>query len=187
MKVLLHICCAHCMEAALNGLREEFADALEVEGYFYNPNIHPLLEFRKRLKAVKVANEALRIPVRYHEDYGLEVYLREIWDGGAGGRCRRCYDERLKAIAQLAAEAGFEVFTSTLCTSRQQDHAAIRQAGEAAAEAWALAFLYRDWRDQARVLRKRPGIYRQQYCGCIFSEAERYAATGQELYRGPGG
>jgi hypothetical protein len=185
--LLVHICCGGCFDAALAGLREEFGPSLAVRGYFYNPNIHPLLEFRRRLKAVKVLNEALALPVEYEERYGLELFLQEIWQGGQAGRCRRCYRARLLAAARRAAELECEAFTSTLCVSGHQEHGEIRQAAAAAGAAWGVEFLYRDLRVWPARIPPRRGLYRQQYCGCVFSEEARYRETGRELYRGPGG
>ncbi|MFH0910800.1 MAG: epoxyqueuosine reductase QueH [Planctomycetota bacterium] len=184
MRVLLHICCAHCMDKMLAGLRAEFGARLEVLGFFYNPNIHPLLEFRKRLKAVRVLNETLRIPIDYHEPYGLEDFLRFVWRPCDPNRCRRCYDLRLFRAAQHAHALGLDAMTTTLCVSPHQDHVAIREAGEEAAEAHAVKFLYRDLRSVAEETPRRIGIYAQQYCGCIFSENERFVSTNRELYKG---
>lgn len=184
MKILLHICCANCLDQTLNGLKAELGDDLEVSGFFYNPNIHPLLEFRKRLKAVKVINESLKLDIEYDETYKLGIFMHEVWNSGKSGRCRRCYEERLKATAKRAAEGGFDAFSSTLCVSKQQSHEDIRQAAEKASEAWAIPFIYRDLREYVDKTPRRNGIYSQQYCGCIFSEEERFKDTSKELYRG---
>jgi len=187
MRILLHICCAHCLEQTLAGLRNEFGDALDVVGYWFNPNIHPLLEYRRRLKAVRVLNEALQLPIHYEEAYGLESFLYEIFQDGKANRCSRCYRYRLNATARKAADLDIDVFSSTLIVSQQQDHRSIRQEAAHASEAWAVEFLYRDLREIAATIPRRKGIYAQQYCGCIFSEETRYRDTGKDLYRGPGG
>lgn len=186
MKLLLHACCAPCLDQCYAGLFAEFGRELDVTCAFINPNIHPLLEFRKRLKAVQVLNESLRLPLVLQREYGLMQFLQDVWDGGKAGRCKRCYRERFLAAARLAAEKGVGIFSSTLCASQEQDHRDMRQAGEEAAVAWGVEFLYRDWRALADSVPRRRGLYRQQYCGCIFSEEERYRATETDLYRGPG-
>lgn len=185
MSVLIHICCAPCLGGPLEALREE---GLEVEGFFLNPNIHPLLEFRKRLKALRVFMESDPIPVAFDEEYGLERYLREVRPLEPG-RCARCYAQRLVPTAGLAAERGHEAFTTTLLVSRHQDHDTVRRVGEAAAREAGVAFLDRDFRplaDRSAEIAKRKMLYRQPYCGCVFSEAERFRDTTREVYRGEG-
>jgi hypothetical protein len=184
MKILLHTCCAICLDRMMNGLKEEFGKDIEVTGYFYNPNIHPLIEFRKRLKAVKVLNESFKMPFMYDDEYNLDIFMREVWKNGESERCRRCYDERLGKTAKTAFECGFDVFSSTLCVSEHQSHECINQAGFEAAEKWGLEFLYRDYRKYCRTTPKRQGIYSQQYCGCVFSEYRRFQDTTKELYKG---
>lgn len=185
MSVLIHICCAPCLGGPLEALRGE---SFEVEGFFLNPNIHPLLEFRKRLKALRVFMESDPIPVTFDEEYGLESYLREVRPLEAG-RCERCYAQRLAPTANLAAERGHEAFTTTLLVSRHQNHEAVRRAGEAAALEAGVEFVYRDFRplaDRSAQIAKRKMLYRQPYCGCVFSEAERFRDTTREVYRGGG-
>ena len=94
------------------------------------------------------------------------------------------YDLRLGATAAKAVELGCTSFTSTLITSKHQDHALIRAAGEAAAAEHGVEFMYRDLREAEADARLLTGLYRQQYCGCVFSEAERFGSTNKHLYRG---
>ncbi len=185
MNVLLHICCAAC---AIEPFERLSAEGHRVTGCFYNPNIHPLVEFRRRLKAVKVLQERLPMPVVYAEDYGLVAYLDSV-DWHSPARCEGCYRLRLAHTARLAAERGFDAFTTTLLSSAHQDHELIRRVAEGAAEQSGVAFLYADWRglsershERARKLR----LYMQSYCGCIFSEQERYRDTTLHIYRGAG-
>lgn len=187
--MLLHICCAPCLAGPLERLR---ADGHEVRGFFYNPNIHPLLEFRRRLKAVKVFQESDRIEVDYVEAYGLQEYLQKVYLGAqyqkAGdARCLRCYELRLTRTAARARELGMGAFTTTLLQSRQQQHGQIRAAGDRAAAQEGTEFLRADFRPSAErsmaVARERM-LYRQSYCGCVFSEYERYRDTTRHLYRG---
>ncbi|MDZ7815684.1 MAG: epoxyqueuosine reductase QueH [Planctomycetota bacterium] len=186
-KTVLHICCAVCLPGPLRALQEE---GFEVTGYFFNPNIHPLLEFRKRIKAVKVMNERLHIPIVYDERYGLWEFLDDLDGNFRGGRCELCYAHRLKRTARFAKENGFESFTSTLLVSHEQDYEKVVSAGLEAARGEGVDFLVRDFRRLAvegKDYAKRNNIYRQQYCGCVFSEYERYHNTGKELYKGGGG
>ena len=162
-----------------------FAGLGDVLAYFCNPNVHPLLEFRKRLKAFEVF--AKRTGIRFDADheYGLHDFLRLVQPDGSG-RCPMCYRERLRRTARYAAGAAADAFSTTLLSSTHQDHEAVRRAGEEAASESGVAFLYRDLRHLAGAgdaLASKMSIYRQQYCGCIFSEYERYKNTNTELRR----
>lgn len=184
--ILIHICCAPCLGGPLEALREE---GFRPAGRFCNPNIHPLLEFRKRVKALRVFLESDDLPVEIDDAYGLSLFLETVRPLEPD-RCARCYALRLGDAARRAAETGSPAFTTTMLASRHQDHDLVRRAGESAGEAHGVEFLYRDFRPQAersREIAKRKRLYRQSYCGCVFSEAERYLPTTKELYRGPGG
>ncbi|NOZ20679.1 MAG: epoxyqueuosine reductase QueH [Planctomycetes bacterium] len=185
MKLLMHVCCAPCFCAPLEQLRGE---GVGVTGYFYNPNIHPLLEFRKRLKAVKTLHGAVKVDMIYSEDYGLTEFLRMAFDKPQP-RCELCWGMRLNKTARVAKERGFDAFSTTLLISRRQDHDAIGRIGQEAAERHGVEFFYRDFRpldDRSRAMAKERSLYRQQYCGCMFSEYDRYKDTTRELYRGEG-
>ncbi|MFP4176679.1 MAG: epoxyqueuosine reductase QueH [Candidatus Brocadiia bacterium] len=186
MDMLIHTCCAIC----LIGPYHELADAgHRVRGYFYNPNIHPLIEFRRRLKAVKVLRDRMKIDVICEEEYGLNKFLREV-DWESGSRCSDCYVLRLQHTARRAAEEGCDAFTTTLFTSIHQDHELIKKAGREFGRQYDVEFVEKDWRElhETNVEEaRRMNLYRQQYCGCVFSEYERYCDTGRHLYGGPGG
>jgi len=180
MAVLVHVCCAPCLLGPLELLRGRRFSA-----YFYNPNIHPLIEFRRRLKALHVLAEQLSLDVLCDENYALTEFLSTV-DWRSPNRCRDCYRLRLRRTAETARARGFEAFTSTLLASPTQPHELIRQIGEQAAREAGTTFAYDDWRrladaglDEAR----RRSLYRQQYCGCIFSEYERYKDTALHLHR----
>jgi len=182
----MHVCCGPCFCAPLEALRREHVD---VTGYFYNPNIHPLLEFRKRLKAVQVMQQAVKVDMMRHEEYGLTDFLEATF-GRAEPRCERCWTMRLEETAGKAAAEGFEAFSTTLLISPYQDHDAVRRIGREAGERLGVEFLYRDLRplfDRSQEMAKKLMLYRQQYCGCIFSEYERYKDTTRELFRGTKG
>jgi predicted adenine nucleotide alpha hydrolase (AANH) superfamily ATPase len=147
-----------------------------VTAYFHNPNIHPYREFRKRLRAAEVAAEARKIKILADDCYGLQTYLDEILPAG-DARCRACYDLRLSRTAEAAREGDFDAFTTTLLASAHQKHEEVKAAGEAAARAASVNFIYRDWRDRMDAgvqSAKKRSLYRQQYCGCIWSEYERF-------------
>ncbi|MBM3307342.1 MAG: epoxyqueuosine reductase QueH [Candidatus Eisenbacteria bacterium] len=173
MRVLLHICCGPC---AIVPMRELLAEGHDVEAAFVNPNIHPFTEFERRLGAARAAAADAGVRIAHEDPYGLIEFLRAVVFH-EGERCPICYRMRLDRAAELAAALGFDAFTTTMLVSTQQDHEAIRRAGEEASRARGIEFLYRDFRprvmDGVRESKARE-MYRQQYCGCVFSEWERY-------------
>ena len=188
MRLLVHTCCANCLADSLEALRGKADD---VAAYWFNPNIHPLLEYRRRLKSVKLLAGRLGLDLEADETdegYGLARFLEEV-AGPDGQRCARCHDVRLKAAAEEAARQGFDAFATTLAVSPHQDHESLRRAGAAAADASGVEYLYDDLRelhDTGGSLPKGLKLYRQQYCGCVFSEEERYRDTAVDLVM-PGG
>lgn len=174
MKILLHVCCANCSIYPVKVLREQNH---KVTGFFFNHNIHPYQEFQRRLDAVKEYSAQVELPMIYCEEYFLEEFLANVAKDPAN-RCGYCYLSRLEETARVAAEQGFDGFSSSLLYSRYQQHDLIRQTGEKLAEQYGLQFIYADfrtgWQEGIRVS-KSMGLYRQQYCGCIYSEKERYA------------
>jgi len=176
MKILLHICCAPCAIYPLSQLRDQ---GLTVTGFFFNHNIHPYQEYRRRLDTVRDYAATVHLPVIVRDEYLLEEFLAAVAPAPAE-RCRYCYASRLEAAARAAAAGGFAAFTSTLLYSRYQQHADIRELGEAIGARHGVAFHYDDyrrgWQEGIRIS-KEVGLYRQQYCGCIYSEKERYGKT----------
>lgn len=173
MKLLLHTCCGPCTAYPLNVLRDE---GITVHGFFFNPNIHPFQEFQRRLEAMDSLAQQTGLPMDCDREYGLASYLRAVVFHEEE-RCAICYRLRLDAVAAKAQEMGADGFTTTLLYSRHQNHTLIRQIGEESAARHGIAFVYRDFRQgwQAGIdLAKGMGLYRQPYCGCIFSEQERY-------------
>ncbi len=173
MKILLHTCCGPCSLYPLSRLRQE---GHEVSGYFYNPNIHPFREFKKRLAAMRLMADKEDFEVVYDSNYGLKEYLRQVVYKEEE-RCRICYGMRLAEVARLAVEQGFEAFSTSLLYSRYQQHGEIRRQGEELAAQHGLTFHYEDFRagwqegiDRSLAME----LYRQPYCGCIYSEQERY-------------
>ena len=173
MSVLLHICCGPCAVYPLEVLKTE---GIKVRGFFYNPNIHPFQEFRKRLAAVEQLAARENLPVDYHRDYGLREYLRKVVFNEEN-RCGLCYDMRLREAVEQAKRTRADAFTTTLLYSRYQNHELIRRKAEQFAEEQGIPFYYKDFREgwqQGIDLSKEMGLYRQAYCGCIYSEQERY-------------
>lgn len=173
MKLLLHTCCGPCTIYPLKVLRGQ---AHQVTGYFYNPNIHPYREFEKRRATLEEYASAVALKVRFHQSYDLEAFLSKAHPWGPD-RCRACYRMRLSAAAQEAKNQSFEAFTTTLLYSRYQKHDWIREAGEEASGQTGVPFYYQDFRigwSEGVQESKALGLYRQPYCGCLFSEKERF-------------
>lgn len=173
MKILLHACCGPCAIYPVNLLRGEDH---QVMGFFYRHNIHPYTECLRRQEAIVQYAEQASLKLIIQEGYDLEGFLRKAAYREAD-RCRICYHDRLEATAMLARRGKFDAFTSTLLYSKFQKHEQIRELAEAVAKAVGVPFFYRDFRQgwkEGIEASKAMGLYRQQYCGCIYSEKERY-------------
>jgi len=175
MKLLLHICCAPC---ALYPFRKLTSDGHQVAGFWYNPNIHPYTEYLNRLNSVKRLEQLYGWEIEYLDQYELESFLKAVSDNPEYGiRCRQCYRIRLEKSAEFAKGNGFEAFTTTLSVSPHQDHKLIKEEGERAAERFGGRFLYQDFTPgyrEAHSEAREKALYMQKYCGCIYSERERY-------------
>ncbi|MBE0596673.1 MAG: epoxyqueuosine reductase QueH [Desulfuromonadales bacterium] len=173
MRILLHLCCANCAIYPVKILRQEHH---QLTGLFYNHNIHPYQEFKRRLDAVRDYATRVELPVTIHEEYLVEEFLAQV-ASHPSRRCDYCYLSRLESTARAAAKGEFDAFSTTLLYSRYQQHEKIREYGQSLAEQYGVSFLYRDfrlgWREGIDAS-KAMGLYRQQYCGCIYSEKERY-------------
>jgi len=145
-------------------------------GFFYRHNIHPYTECMKREDAVRQYSEKSGLHFIYQEGYDLEGFIRNMVFRESR-RCRVCYHERLKAAAHIAKRGKFDYFTTTLLYSKQQNHELIRDIGESVGKQIGVPFYYADFREGWRTgieQSKAMGLYRQQYCGCIYSEKERF-------------
>lgn len=173
MKILLHICCAPCSIYPIEALRQEGG---EIMGFFFKHNIHPYTECLKRQDTLEKYSGTIDLRVIYQEGYDLEGFIRGVAYREAN-RCDYCYHERLKSTAHLAKRGKFDYFTTTLLYSKYQKHDTIKSIGEAVGKSVGVPFLYNDFRPgwkRGVTESKRLGMYRQQYCGCIYSEKERY-------------
>lgn len=172
--ILLHVCCGPCSLMPIVHLRDEGWDPV---AYFFNPNIHPADEWRKRRDTMREVAEKLDVPLLEEgepEQPGLWVRRLE-GTTTEGARCRLCYRPRMKRTAELAAERGLQAFTTSLLYSRYQHHETIVEEAERAAAAAGTVFLYRDFRPwwwDGIAMSKKLGIYRQKWCGCILSMKE---------------
>ena len=180
MKTLLHICCAPCANQCIDVLRSE---GTELTGFWYNPNIHPFTEYRARRNCVREYAASVALPLLERDEYALRPFVRAVADNIAG-RCVKCYEFRLFAAAQAAKDGGFDSFTSSLFISPYQNHELMRAVAERAAEEVGVPFLYRDFRPYFRAGQERArelGLYIQKYCGCVFSEEERYLKESRRI------
>ncbi len=165
--LLMHVCCAPCSGAILTNLQKE---GFDVSATWFNPNIHPIEEWQNRLASVVTMTQELNIPL-----YQSAEFQQELWLKMEKERCNYCYITRMEATAALAAREGFQAFTTSLLISPYQNHEAICNAAEAAAEKYGVLFFYRDFRPfyrEGRNLARAKGWYMQKYCGCIHSYYE---------------
>ncbi len=178
MKVLLHTCCANCAIVPLKRLREA---GLHPTGFFYNPNVHPYQEYLRRKETIEAYAQRAGLEMIYEDQYDLEGFLRGVVFR-EHERCRYCYHSRLEATARMAKRGKFGAFTTTLLYSKHQNHSLIKEIGEGLAAQFSVPFHYEDfrqWWQQGIGESKAIGLYRQQYCGCIYSEKERYWRKGK--------
>lgn len=172
-RVLLHTCCAPCSLSCIDPLR---AEGIEPVAFWYNPNIHPWKEYEARRDCLLAYAPTIEMQVIVDEDYGLRTFVEHV-ASDIDHRCTYCYQHRLEETARYAAEHGYEAFTSTLLASLYQDHDGIKAAAEKYARQYGVEFLYRDFRPNFRAGNQRArelGFYMQKYCGCVFSEQDRY-------------
>jgi len=181
MKLLLHCCCAPCSVMPIQLLREA---GHALSAFFYNPNIHPYTEYKKRRNCFREYMEAQHLPFALLDDYDLEGWLaRQSASPQVPGRCGVCYALRLRRAAAFAAEHGFEGFTTSLLVSPYQQHDLLKLCGERAAAEFGLQFVYQDFRPyfrQGQEIAREQGLYMQKYCGCIYSEKDRYFKPKQQ-------
>jgi epoxyqueuosine reductase len=177
MKILLHVCCGPCAIYSIKKLREKYDN---VECFFYNPNIHPVSEYEKRRDSCVKLSDILNIKTHFHKDLNFEDFFRKITFYEQDQRCDICWGLRLKETAEYASKNGFCGFTSTLFISPYQDHEKLKKIAMDAQQQYKIAFIYEDFRPgfrQSHQLSRDMGLYHQKYCGCIYSERERFIKT----------
>lgn len=169
MKILLHMCCAPCTTYPLKTLRNK---QFNIEGFFYNPNIHPQDEFDHRKSTVEEYSHIVDLKVHYDLDYQEQQWL----DYKDDNRCKMCYEIRLEATAKYASENNYNGFTTTLLVSPYQQHELIKEICESLSKKYNIKFIYYDFREgfrEGQNTAKELNLYRQKYCGCIYSYRER--------------
>lgn len=176
--MLFHICCGPC---AVYPLKEALPEKFELFGFFYNPNIQPYEEFRRRAGAVKTLAGALGIKVVRGDGYMPGDFLDKVLGSDMSlppkeERCARCYELRLERTAVAARDYHFDAFSTSLLYSKYQYHESIAETGFRLAQKCGVPFHYEDFRSgwgRGITLSKKLGLYRQNYCGCIYSKEER--------------
>ena len=187
-RLLLHSCCAPCSSAVLESVFRYF----EITIFYYNPNIFPKEEYLHRVQEQKrfLAQFPPASSVTFLEgDYQPERFfqlaqgLEQEPEGGE--RCARCYELRLREAARLAAEGGYDFFTTTLTISPLKNAQKLNEIGSRLAEEYHVACLPSDFKKKGGYLRsielsRQYDLYRQDYCGCVFSKRERDKRIAQE-------
>ena len=180
-RLLLHCCCAPCSSYVLERLNSIF----EIAVFFYNPNIYPTAEFEKRVEEQR--RLVAELPHEGHievirGDYDPDVFLRMCRgheeDPEGGERCTRCFRLRLSETAKLAGMRGDDYFTTTLSISPLKDAQRLNAIGSECARTYGVPYLFSDFKKKNGYKRScelsaQYGLYRQDYCGCIFSQRNR--------------
>lgn len=149
---------------------------MDVMGFFYRHNIHPYTECLRRQETLQSYADQINLRMICQEGYDLEGFIQNVVYREAE-RCSYCYHDRLRTTALVAKRGKFDYFTSTLLYSKFQKHDTIRSIGESVGRSVGIPFLYKDFRSgwkEGIKISKDLKLYRQQYCGCIYSEKERY-------------
>ena len=180
-QILLHSCCGPCSSSVLERLTQEY----EVTLFYYNPNIAPEEEYRHRLETQKqlLADCPFAKDVRLIEGvYDPETFYRAAQglenEPEGGSRCTECFRLRLRETARTAAENGIPLITTTLTVSPHKNAPLINELGEAIAAEYGVEWLHSDFKKKDGYLRSirlsaEYGLYRQDYCGCVFSRRDR--------------
>lgn len=185
-RLFLHSCCAPCSSYVLEYLSKYF----EITVFFYNPNISPKEEYEKRVEEIRrmIGEMNFIHPVKLVEGtYDPQIFFRmakgleQVPEGGE--RCFRCYRLRMEEAAKLAKEGGYDYFTTTLTISPMKNAARLNDIGLRMAELYGVPYLVSDFKKKNGYKRSvelsgEYGLYRQDYCGCVYSRAE----TGTPLH-----
>ena len=174
MKLLMHTCCAPCSVYCIDKLRSE---EIEPTLFWYNPNIHPYIEYKTRRDCLIEYAKKVDIKLIINEEYGLDEFCKNVVNDIPNRCVKYCYKKRLTETVRHAAKNGYDNFTTTLLVSPYQKHEEIIKVCKELSRLSGVKFLYRDFREGFRDGQKKArelGLYMQKYCGCIFSEEDRY-------------
>lgn len=174
MRLLLHTCCAPCSIYCIDNLRE---NGIEPTVYWYNPNIHPYMEYKNRKETLEKYAKMINVQAVFEDEYGLKEFSKNVISD-LDNRCiNYCYKSRLEKTVKYAKENGYDTFSTTLLISPYQKHDEIKKIGEELSKEYGLKFLYIDFREgfrQGQAKARELELYMQKYCGCVFSEEERF-------------
>ncbi|MFO7792686.1 MAG: epoxyqueuosine reductase QueH [Candidatus Saliniplasma sp.] len=173
MNLLIHACCAPCLTYTHHYFKNNHSGNLSV--LWFNPNIHPFKEYEKRLKSLIDYQEKTGVDIIYEDKYDLKIFLKGALE--TKSRCEFCYRYRLAETAKITKKKDFDAYTTTLTISPYQDHNLIKEIGEEEARKNGIKFIYRDLTDgfyKSHEMANDMNLYKQGYCGCIFSEMDRY-------------
>jgi predicted adenine nucleotide alpha hydrolase (AANH) superfamily ATPase len=174
--ILLHVCCGPCSLHPYFFLKDDFS----ITFFFYNPNIQPKKEYLKRLEGARTVAEKYSVPLIIGE-YDVKRWImltRHFGDEPEGGkRCELCFKIRLYKTAETAKNLGFDFFATTLTVSPHKNQAIINSIGEELGASKKINFLRADFKKKdgfkkTTELSKRLNLYRQNYCGCIYSRRQ---------------
>jgi predicted adenine nucleotide alpha hydrolase (AANH) superfamily ATPase/N-acetylglutamate synthase-like GNAT family acetyltransferase len=174
MKLLLHACCAPCSVYCVDTLRKE---GIEPTMYWFNPNIHPFKEYVARRDCFKDFCEKQNLKCIIEDNYGLDEFCKNV-SNDINARCvNYCYPIRMRRVFEFAKENGYDTVSTTLLYSIYQKHDYIKKLCEDLSKEFGIDFLYRDFRvgfEEGHQKAYEMGLYLQKYCGCVFSEEDRY-------------
>jgi len=174
MKLLMHSCCGPCSVYCVDTLRSE---GIEPTLFWYNPNIHPYIEYKTRRDTLIEYAKMMNLEYVIEDEYGLDKFCKNVIDN-LNSRCALyCYPVRLRKLFEYAKENGYDTVTTTLLYSIYQNHEVIKKIMTDLSKEFGIDFLYRDFRvgfREGQTKARELGLYMQKYCGCVFSEEDRY-------------
>lgn len=179
-KILLHSCCGPCSSYVISYLSDYF----DITILYYNPNIYPYEEYIKRkneqIRLIKEIRKDIKNNIDIMDcDYDNNIYEEKIQglqkEPERGKRCWVCYQMRMEKTAKIAKENNFDYFSTTLSVSPYKDANKINEIGKELEEKYSIKWLYSDFKKkdgykQSILLSKKYNLYRQDYCGCIYSK-----------------
>lgn len=183
--LFLHSCCAPCSSYCLEYLSQYFAITI----FYYNPNITEQKEYKKRVEEqIKLVEQLpARYPISFQEgSYDVQRFISTTKglekEPEGGERCSRCYKLRLQETAQIAKEQGYDYFTTTLSISPHKDASKLNEIGESVGEKYGISHLPSDFKkkngyQRSIQLSREYQLYRQNYCGCVYSKMENQNKT----------
>lgn len=173
-KLLMHTCCAPCSVYCIDSLRKE---GIEPTIFWYNPNIHPYIEYKTRRDCLKDYASSINCEMITKEEYGLDEFCKNVVSDIKNRCVKYCYVKRITETVRYAKGHGYDAFTTTLLVSPYQKHDELKEICERIGKLSGVEFVYRDFRvgyREGQTKARELGMYMQKYCGCIFSEEERY-------------